>query len=204
MANTFSKLVEIDDYYIDPDVYVAEWEGTPRCLPVALCYAAQGWHVFPAPRGEKKKSHKSAKYSNGRNWGKTTDPSEIRADFTRWPEANLGIATGIDSDIWVLEADTKEGHNVDGIASLRALEAQHGPLPVTLMAQSPSGSIHYYFKWPKGRMIRNSTSELAAGVDVRGEGGMVIAPPSVRVGVGSYVFINNAEIADAPSHGLSW
>jgi hypothetical protein len=192
-----SKLVEIDDYYIDPDVYVAEWQNTPRCLPAALSYAEKGWFVFPAPRGEKK-SHKSAEHSGGRPWGKTTDPDEIRRDFARWPEANLCIATGRDSDIFVVEADTKEGHDVDGIAALRALEQQYGPLPDTLTAQSPSGSIHRYFRNPQDREVCNSTSQVARGVDVRGEGGMVVAPPSVKVSVGSYVWISNAEIADAP------
>src|SRR5262249_19573055 len=98
----------------------------------------------------------------------------------------------------VVEADTKKGHAVDGIASLRALEAQHGALPLTLMAQSPSGSLHHYFRHPAGSAIRTSTSKLAPGVDVRGDGGMVLAPPSLRPGIGSYTWANNAEGADAP------
>jgi putative DNA primase/helicase len=167
----FSNLIEIDNFYVDPDVYVAEWEGKSRCLPAALTYAAMGWAVFPAPRG-KRKSHKSAEYSGGRNWGATVDTDEIRRDFARWPEANIGIPTGADNGFWVLDADTIEGHGVDGIASLRALEAQHGKLPDTLTAESPSGSLHYYFKWPKDCAIRNSASAIAPGIDVRGEGGI--------------------------------
>ena len=193
MENSIPKLVEVDDYYIGPDVVASEWESRPRCLPAALSYAELGWHVFPAPRGEKK-SHKSEKFS-GRKWGMTTDPDEIKRDFQRWPLANVGIATGSESGFWVVEVDTKEGHDVDGGASLRALEEKHGPLPDTLTGQSPSGSIHRYFNWPADREIRNTT--IAPGVDVRGEGGMVIAPPSVR-GNGSYVWISNAAIADAP------
>jgi hypothetical protein len=191
------KLVEVDGYWIDPDVYTNEWEGKPRCLPAALAYAAKGWHVFPAfIDGPTKKSHKSAAFSGGRNWGKTTDPAEIERDFARWPD-RVGIATGVESGIWVVEADTKEGHDVDGIASLRALESKHGPLPKTLTAASPTGSIHRYFNWPKDREIRNTTSAIARGVDVRGEGGMVIAPPSHRSD-GTYVWLNDAPIADAP------
>jgi hypothetical protein len=195
----FSGLVEIDDYYIFAEVYTNEWEGKPRCLPAALRYAAKGWRVFPAPRGEKK-SHKSAEHSGGRKWGATDDPNEIERDFARWPEANVGIPTGADNGFWVLEADTKDGHSVDGIGSLRALEEQHGKLPDTLTAESPSGSIHYYFKRPAGREIRNSASTIAPGVDVRGEGGMVIAPPSVKAGTlnGAYTFTSNFELAEAP------
>jgi Bifunctional DNA primase/polymerase, N-terminal len=105
-------------------------------LAAALDYAKRGWDVFPAPPG-KKKSHKSAEYSGRAKWGKTRDPEQIRRDFNRWPKANIGIATGADSGIWVVETDTLKGHDVDGIASLRALEEQHGPLPRTLMAESP-------------------------------------------------------------------
>jgi hypothetical protein len=108
-------LVEIDDYYIFAATYVAEWEGTPRCLHAALAYAAK-WRVFPAPRGERK-SHKSAANSGGINWGATRDPDQIRRDFAKWPQANVGIPTGKDNGIWVLDVDTKEGHGVDGIAS---------------------------------------------------------------------------------------
>jgi hypothetical protein len=170
-----------------------------RCLPAALDYASKGWLVFPAPR-DTKKSHKSAEHSNGRRWGATADADEIRADFERWPLANIGIPTGAENAVWVLEADTKEGHNVDGIASLQALIEEHGDLPPTFRVESPSGSLHFYFNWPcDGRVITNSASRLGPGIDVRGEGGMVLAPPSVRIPIGVYSIVSNAEIADAPS-----
>ena len=147
-------------------------------LLAAQKYARRGWSVFPAPRGAKK-SLKSATHSQGRKWGKTTDLNEIKQDFLRWPDANIGLPTGAESGFWVLEADTHAGHGVDGIASSPHLEERHGKLPPTLMAMSPSGSVHYYFLWT-GIIIKNSASRVAPGVDVRGEGGMVIAPPSVR------------------------
>jgi hypothetical protein len=154
----------------------------------AIHYAGVlGFHVFPAPFGEKK-SHKKAQYSGGREWGATTDTTEIYRDFSkRWLKngeecqpPNVGIVTGEKSGIFVVETDTAAGHGdgVDGAASLAALEAQHGPLPPTLEAESPSGSIHRYYKHP-GFNIQNSEATIAPGVDVRGDGGMVIAPPSV-------------------------
>jgi hypothetical protein len=186
-------------------IYALDEEATPATaflekpglmLAAALTYAEGGWDVFPAPPGQKK-SYKSAKYSNGAKWGKTRDPGQIRHDFQRWPEANIGIPTGKDNGFWVTEADTLKGHGVDGIASLRVLEEKHGELPPTLMAESPSGSLHHYFKWPEGIEIKNSTSKIAPGIDVRGEGGMVIAPPSVR-GDGEYRWLNDNPIVDAP------
>jgi hypothetical protein len=167
-------------------------------LDAAIRYAERGWHVFPAKIvGKVKKSFKSAEFSNGRNWGATNDAEEIRSNFIKWPNACVGLTTGKASGFFIIEADTKEGHDVDGIASLRELEAEYGALPETLMAESPSGSLHYYFKWPS-TLIRNSTSKIAPGVDVRGEGGMVIAPPSVRPGKGAYKWLNDNAVADAP------
>ena len=85
----------------------------------------------------------------------------------------------------MVEADTLEGHGVDGLAGLKALEAEHGVLPETLMAESPTGSIHRYFAWPKplGVDIRNSDGKLAPGVDVQGHrrhGGRAADPDQER------------------------
>ena len=171
----------------------------PPTLIAALHYAAgNGWDVFPVPPGTKK-SHKDAEHSGGRKWGKTKDLTEIQDDFTHWPEAGVGIPTGVDNGIFVVEADTKAGHGVDGLASIAALEATYGPLPSTLMAASPSGSIHRYFKHPgAGIKVKNSASEIAPAVDVRGDGGMVVAPPTVRPGVGAYRWLNDRPIAEPP------
>ena len=162
----------------------------------ALYYAEKlDWPVFPAPPGTKK-SHKSAAYSDGRPWGMTKDADEIRRDFEQWPVANVGIVCGAVSGIFVIEADTLEGHDVNGIASLAALQAEHGKLPATLQAESPSGSIHYFFRHP-GFHIQ-TFPRLVPGVDVRGDGGMVIAPPSVKPGKGIYKWRNSLPVVDAP------
>jgi hypothetical protein len=172
----------------------------PPCLSAALEYAARGWKIFPAVVS-KKKSHKAAKYSNGERWGQTKDPEQIKKDFKQWPNAGIGLPTGAENGIFVVEADTPKGHNVDGIASLKALEAKHGKLPDTLMAMSPSGSPHRYFKHPGGCKIKTSASEIAPGVDVKGDGGMVIAPPSTRSD-GRYRWLNELPIAEAPAAWL--
>jgi hypothetical protein len=170
------------------------------CLKSALQIVKQyGWRIFPADLSTpQKKSHKSKKYSDGVNWGATSDPVQIREDFSSWPNAGIGIPTGPENEIFVVEADTKEGHKVDGIASLAELENQHGELPHTLMAQSPTGSLHFYFNYPTdGTIIKNSVSAIAPGIDIRGRGGMVIAPPSKRPD-GFYQWLNTAAIVDAP------
>ena len=205
---------EIEDVTISPDVAGRD-KIDPKCpkgcvpIPViwpgatilhaALGYATRGWSVFPAPASGEKKSLKAAVHSHGSAWGKTTDAAEIRRGFARWPDANVGLPTGAASGFFLVEADTPEGHDVDGIASVRALEAVHGPLPRTLMAESPSASLHFYYKWPVGTIIRNSTSKIGPGIDVRGEGGMVMAPPSRRPGRGTYRWLNDLPLANAPA-----
>jgi Bifunctional DNA primase/polymerase, N-terminal/Primase C terminal 2 (PriCT-2) len=197
---TFRALTEEDRQQLPPkEQWIAKGEYTKDCLLVALRYATErGWHVFPVPPGTKK-SYKSAQYSDGRRWGATKDRDQISQDFTHWPNAGIGIPTGEDNKIWVTEADTPKGHGVDGIAAMKALEEKHGPLPATLQAISPSGSIHWYWRWPdNGTVIANSSSAIAKGVDIRGEGGMVVAPPTVKPDVGAYRWLNNNPVADAP------
>jgi hypothetical protein len=170
-----------------------------RILAAALAYAALGLAVFPA-RPDKKSSYKSAKYSDGRKWGATSDPAEIRADFGRWLHSRIGLPTGTGNRIVVVEVDTVAGHGVDGAASLAQLEAKHGGLlPETRMACSPSGSIHRYFRHPgPGIKIKNTASELGKGIDVRGDGGMVIAPPSINPDGRRYRWLNKLPIAPMP------
>ncbi len=179
-------------------------------LTAALSYAARGWFIFPAHKSGEKKSHKSAKHtSSGLPWGMSVDAQEIRADFKKFQGCNVSIVTGAVSGIFVVESDTKTGHGVDGASNLAELEKVNGELPPTLMAESPTLSRHRYFKHP-GRKVWNSSNNIAPGVDCKGDGGMVIAVPSVmpaRVATadkpakpgGAYRWINEGHlIADAP------
>jgi putative DNA primase/helicase len=164
----------------------------------ALAYAARGLTVFPA-RPDVKCSYKSAEHSDGRKWGMTRDPAEIRADFTRWPKARIGIPTGAINAIVVVETDTMAGHAVDGAAALNELQNLHGSLPDTRQAIPPSGSIHHYFKDPgDGIKIRNSASELGPGIDVRGDAGCIVAPPSVNPDGRAYRWLNRNPLAPMP------
>jgi hypothetical protein len=168
-------------------------------LAAALAYADRGWSVFPA-RPDRKCSYKSAEYSDGRKWGMTRDPAEVRRDFTHWPNARIGLPTGAINKIIVVETDTVAGHSVDGAASLAQLEARHGALPDTRMACSPSGSLHRYFRHPGSNIkIKSTASVIGAGIDVRGDGGMVIAPPSVNLDGRAYRWINHNPIATLPA-----
>ena len=177
-------------------------KNTTPALEAAMGYAIfRGWEVFPADVAEKK-SYLSAEHApEHKPWGMTKDLEQLRRNFVHWKwrlTCGVAVPTGAMNGIFDIEADTHKGHGRDGLASIEALEAKHGKLPDTLMAESPSGSIHRIYKHPgRGIKIKNSTSEIGPGIDVRGDGGMFVAPPSVRKD-GAYRWLNNLPIADAP------
>lgn len=168
-------------------------------LDAALDYAKRGYFVFPAKFAEKQKlGHTSAEKSNGNPWGATKDPHEIRSYWRRWPRAAIGLPTGAVNGFFVIDVDTPEGHDHDGNESLIKLTVQHGSLTWTRMAETPTGSTHYYFKQPPGILIPSSASKLGPSIDVRGDGGFIMAPPSIRPGRGEYAWINHVAITEAP------
>jgi Bifunctional DNA primase/polymerase, N-terminal/Primase C terminal 1 (PriCT-1) len=133
-------------------------------LRKALEHAERGWSVFPCVPGGKKPLTKQGHHDA------TTDRSRITAWWNLWPGANIGIPTGERSRILALDVDQPTG--------LDALEAEHGELPATRTHSTGSGGMHYLFAYPADVEIRNSAGKLAEGLDVRGEGGYIIVPPS--------------------------
>src|SRR5512140_1309775 len=93
--------------------------------------------------------------------------------WPRHPEANLGLLCGY--SFWVLDVDPRH----EGDVRLAELEAEHGPLPATYRVNTPSGGWHLYFLVPDWLTITNAKNALPRGLDVRGLGGQVAAPPSV-------------------------
>lgn len=165
----------------------------------AVTLAKRGFHVFPAPPGAKQ-GYEKAIDNSGRRWGASSDPDTIAAMFAKYPNANLGIATQ-ESGLVVLDLDIKEG--IDGVAWLNDQITEHGnEWPDTIEAESPSGSWHVYFKYPENFDPKTCQGEIAPGVDVRGHGGMVIAPPSIKPGAEKpYRWLNPPglfEVAYAP------
>jgi len=88
-------------------------------------------------------------------------------------ELGIGIVTGKLSNLTVMDIDQKNG--VDGWASLAQLEAIFGKLPPTIQVKTPHG-MHLYFSYIEGS--RNSVGVIGDGIDIRSEGGFVVAPPT--------------------------
>jgi predicted P-loop ATPase len=108
------------------------------------------------------------------------------------PGHGVGLATGERSGVVVIDLDMKNG--VDGVASLALL----GEVPETLAARTGSGGLHLYFEHP-GFPIRNSAGVLGPGIDVRGDGGYVVLPPSPHRSGGRYEWAAQVPIAPLPA-----
>lgn len=146
---------------------------TNKCLQAALRYAEQyGWAVFPV-------SHKTKKplTPHGCRDAKKT-PGAIKAWWKRWPDASIGIATGSASNLIVIDEDIDEDKGLDGYHEVSDWERLNSPLPDTVRAITGRGGSHLYFHYT-GDDIHNRAGILD-GVDVRGEGGYVVAPPSIH------------------------
>ncbi len=135
----------------------------------ALAYATHGWSVIPIePRGKRP----LVPWLEFQRRVATAD--EIDGWFGRWPEANVAIVTGRVSGLVVVDIDPRH----DGPASLERARDEHGPLPRTVEAETGGGGRHLYFAHP-GVPVHNRVGILP-GVDLRADGGCVVAPPSVH------------------------
>jgi putative DNA primase/helicase len=109
----------------------------------------------------------------------TRDPAEIESFWAKWPDANIGIATGRPSGIAVIDIDPRNG----GLETIEHLEADLGALPTTPMAFTGGGGAHLIFNLPA---ITVRKAAAGPGIDVLGDGCMMVAPPSCHVSGESY------------------
>jgi hypothetical protein len=150
----------------------------------ALDYAARGFAVFPCLPRSKLPAFPGG-FKNG-----TTNPATLRRWWLANPEYNIGIATGVRSGIWVLDVD-----GAYGAVALGVLEATYGPLPT--LASVTSNGCHLWFRYTCP-IPCSADDRIGRGLDVRGDGGYVLAPPSVHPDGPAYRFTNNRTPAVAP------
>lgn len=137
-----------------------------RLHKAARGYAQAGWHVFPVRPREKRPLTQHGVLDA------TTDLTQIDDWWHRWPEANIGVACGQRSGIYVVDLDGDEGRDtaLDWIAEGRSFRA--------LWQRTPNGW-HAIFAMPAGT-LSNSAKKLGPGVDSRGDGGYILVAPSVH------------------------
>ena len=162
--------------------------GQFRLPPEVRKAAGLGWRLFPIKAGDKRPPLL-------KNWpaNASSDLGQLEAWAVKFPECNWGMATGSGSKVFVLDVDGEKGKS-----ALLAFNGKGQELPATLTVTTGNG-IHLYFCWPESHSIRNSARKLAQGLDIRGEGGYVVIPPSVHPNGTQYAFDDpDKPIADAP------
>lgn len=183
-------------------------DNTP--LNTALSYLTRNWPVFPCRAADEEATDRTTGQVKYDQETGEVEILKVKTPYTdngfkaatkfrhiveRWwsdhPTAMIGVPTGSRINAWVLDIDPRhDGHN-----TLTALEEEYGGLPDTLTATTASGGKHYYFRHVPG--VRNR-GNLGPGIDVRGDGGYVIAPGSVTAAGGRYDWDNDLEPVDAP------
>jgi putative DNA primase/helicase len=162
-----------------------------RSLYEALGYASRGWPVFPCHPNSKHPLVKSEAKGEGGLKLATTDPDRIAAWWKKWPDAMIGVRMGTaGSGCFAVDLDPKGGETPEGLlkalcARLGALRAVPSTRPYVLppapMVRTPRGGLHVWFRMPVGTAIGNRAGVLPM-IDVRGDDGYVILPPSTRKG----------------------
>ena len=159
-------------------------------LQTALAYAHKGLRVIPIKQG--------GKYPPIEGWqnAATTDPTQIRQWFTgAFKDCGLGIATGKFADKYIVVVDVDDREEYRGSDTLYDLEQLHGKLPDTLEAVTGSGGRHLYFF--TDQPIHNEASgKLGQGIDIRGIGGQVLAPPTIHPNGKPYQWLNGHSIKE--------
>lgn len=116
----------------------------------------------------------------------TADLAQIARWWAQWPAANIGVRTGAASGLAVMDIDPRHEGQETWLALMAERDFAHsGP-----MCQTGSGGMHLYFAYPDdGRGVPNSAGQLGQGLDVRGDGGYVVVPPSVHKAGTSYYWV---------------
>ena len=153
-------------------------------LEPALALAAAGKRIFPlVPQG------KNPATANGFK-AASCDAAQIRKWWARMPLANIGMPTDEGNRLFVVDVDAKNG----GLENWRYLCIEHGEVP-TYTVTTPSGGLHLYFRWPAWNPRRRIS--VQPGIDLMGEGGYVVVPPS-STGQGAYTVTDAREPAECP------
>lgn len=148
----------------------------------AIRYLRLGWSVIPLQPRSKLPSGPWAQYSN-----RLMHPSEVQGAFAQG--SNIGIVTGKISGIVVIDIDPKRGGSVDDI--LRKY-------PTGRVVRTGGGGGHLYYRYPRAGHVGNMV-DVHPGVDIRGDGGQVVAPPSIHPSGGAYVWAQEGPLSEFPS-----
>lgn len=151
-------------------------------LKAALEYAAAGFRVLPLKEGGK--APETRLVANAVK-NATTDIEQIKSWWAKFPKANIGIAGGEVKGkdgvyLTVVDLDNKPEKQVSGFKTLYEWQKENDVLPFTLRVKTGGGGWHYYYFTTEPKGNHTGIIESNSGVDVRSEGGYVVALPSVH------------------------
>jgi len=149
----------------------------------ALRYASEGFQIVPCHSVEqgnctcgKSECRKAGKHPRIRKWPTlaTSEPAKIKAWWRKWPNSNVGVATGAGSKIVVFDFD-----GMDGEQTLKSLVDGDPSILSTRIHRTGGGGTHLFFRHPGGT-VKNAVRRLS-GMDIRADNGLIILPPSSHV-----------------------
>lgn len=167
----------------------------------AIAYGDRGWKVFPLHTARNsacscgnRDCTSAAKHPRIKEWQKecSNQSARIKDWWEQWPDANVGLATGNASGFFVIDIDPRHG----GKESFQQLIKQHGVFPRTLASNTGGGGYHLFFKEPTVKI--SNRANILPGIDVRGDGGYIVAPPSIHQSGRLYTWAKDAPIEEAP------
>jgi putative DNA primase/helicase len=174
-------------------------------LEAALSYARRGWAVVPlhSPRDghcdcNKPDCRSPAKHPRTMHGldDATTDEATVTRWWSTWPDANIGIVTGAKSGLVAIDVDPKDGGD-------EAFAEISERLPLSLETVTGSGGRHVLLRHPGGKVgnvtSKNGKAPLGKGIDVRADGGYIVAPPSLHVSGKRYKWDQQGDLADMPA-----
>lgn len=155
-------------------------------LQEAQAYKNRGWNVFPT-KGK----------LPALQWGKYQTTTVTAEDINNWfqgTDYDVAIVTGKISGIAVVDIDPKRGGDV-----AQWLERY----PTGCVVRTGSGGGHCYYSYPEGTSVSNAV-DIEPGIDIRGDGGYVVAPPSRHASGGRYEWVNQGKLTPFPVEILEY
>ena len=145
----------------------------------AQYYASLGWRVFPLRSGTKIPATDHGVKDE------STDEMQIKAWWSKWPNANIGFACGGESKVHVIDVDVDTEKGIDGWKTINELIRQEKVFPKTVCQNTPRGGAHFFYQADERPLNRNSYMH---GIDIRSEGYYVLLPPSIHPNGGTYTW----------------
>src|SRR5215471_13487641 len=176
---------------------VAVYAKTRRMLDAARVFGKYDIPIFPCDHRTKNPIPKRDPDPTGKRpqgipgtggfYKATCDPSIITDWWTKRPRALIAVPMGPRSGVWCADVDTALEHEDESVTAWDALLAAHEPVE-TREHRSATGGPHAFFEWQDNHPLGCSSGDMPKGISIKGYGGYVVTPPSVRKGKNYTVF----------------